>query len=443
MLGRFKAFIEKENLCRPDDHIVLGVSGGMDSMVMAELFLRAGYDIFLAHCNFQLRGHEADQDEDLVRDFAGKHHIPFFVKHFDTAAFAESKGISIQMAARELRYTWFEELLAKEGFDRVATAHHLDDSIETFFINLLRASGVSGLTGIRPGNGKLIRPLLFAAKEDIAVYCEKEKIPFREDQSNQSLKYLRNRIRHRLLPELQNIDPNYRQAIRASMKNLKEADKVYNKVIRGLSEEIVRRDEEGKVYIPIDALISRQPLNTILFELIRPFGFTLADIESIVDALDDIPGKQFYSSTHRLLADREFLIIRKLEKENARKIYLIRENTDEIKMPVRLRIEKQNIDAHFEIPRDAAIACLDFDKLDFPLEMGKWKEGDSFQPLGMKGTKKLSDFFVDEKFSRIAKEETWVLRSKGEIVWVIGHRIDERFKLAPESSKACIIQFIN
>lgn len=442
MLQEFSEFIRQENLCQKDDRILLAVSGGMDSMVMADLFIRKGFEIQIAHCNFQLRGQEADADERLVRDFAESYKLPFFFRRFETASYAAEKGISIQMAARELRYAWFDELLKANELNYVATAHHLDDSIETFLINLLRGSGISGLTGIRSKKNNLIRPLLFANRKQIEAYQKKEKIPFREDQSNKSLKYFRNQIRHKLLPEMENIDPNYRNAVLTSLKNLYDADKVYTNAIKGLLEEIVREDEEGKIYIPIDALLSMQPLNTILFELIRPYGFSLTDIDNILNSLDDIPGKQFYSATHSLLSDREFLIIRANEKGDKHKTFFIHENTTNTREPIRLRIEKQNIDAHFEIPRDASIACLDLEKLDFPLEIGKWKKGDAFQPLGMRGRKKLSDFFVDEKFSRIAKEETWVLRSRGEIVWIIGHRIDERYKVGPESLKACQIQFI-
>ena len=432
MLNKFIKYCQKEKLFKPDDKILLAVSGGIDSVVMAELFFLAGYDFGIAHCNFKLRGKDSDKDEKFVKELAEKFKVPFFIKRFDTFKYSDENKISIQMAARELRYYWFTELLEKEDYKYTATAHHRDDSIETFFINLIRGTGISGLHGILPKQGNVIRPILFAGRDKIEVFQKENKIKFREDKSNLSDKYLRNKIRHKLLPVIKEIEPDIEKVMQKNISRFAETENIYFKEIEKKKKKVVKEENE-KIIISIDELQKLKPLKTYLFEFLLAYNFNFSDVENITNSLEGISGKQFYSPTHRLLKDRNNLIITPLSEDEIQEFFI--EKTDkEILSPLRLKIK---IEKNIELSSDKNIACLDYSKLEFPLILRKWKKGDVFVPFGMTGKKKLSDFFIDQKLSIIQKEQIWLLCSGENIVWIVGYRIDNRFRVTKNTRQVC------
>lgn len=436
MLNEFKKYIEKEKLFMPDNKILLAVSGGIDSVVMAELFFLAGYDFGIAHCNFKLRGNDSDKDEKFVKDIAAKFKIPFFIKRFDTFKYSDENKISIQMAARELRYYWFTELLKKEDYKYTATAHHCNDSIETFFINLIRGTGISGLHGILPKQGNVIRPLLFAGRDEIEAFQKENKIKFREDKSNLSDKYLRNKIRHKLLPVIKEIEPDIEKVMQKNISRFAETENIYFKEIEKKKKKVVKEKNE-KIIILIDELQKLKPLKTYLYEFLLAYNFGFADVENITISLEGISGKQFFSPTHRLLKDRNSLIITPLTDNKIQDIF-INKSDKEILSPLRLKI---NIEKNIVISSDKNIACLDYSKLEFPLLLRKWKRGDVFVPFGMTGKKKLSDFFIDQKLSIIQKEQIWLLCSGENIVWIVGHRIDNRYRVTKNTKRVFRLTF--
>ena len=439
MLIEFTKYCQKEKLFKPDDKILLAVSGGVDSVVMCELFYLAGYKFGIAHCNFKLRGEESDEDEKFVRDLADKYKAKFYLKTFETKKYAVSNGISIQMAARELRYKWFEELLKSENYKYIATAHHSDDQIETFFINILRGTGIAGLHGILPKQNNIIHPLLFSNRKRIEDFRKKNNLKFREDSSNISEKYLRNKIRHRIIPLLKDINPEFEQIINKNIERFRETEKIYASQIEKERNKIVEIQED-KIVFPIKKLKILDSLSTYLYEFLSPYNFSFHVVEDIVAALDDIPGKQFFSPTHRLIKDREELIITPKKHENhSVEQYTVNEKS--IDKPVNLKIDKVFSVRDFKIPQSNNIACLDYEKLKFPLILRKWKEGDYFYPLGLNSRKKLSDFFIDRKFSLLDKENAWLLCSGDKIVWIVGFRIDNRFKITKRTKKIFQIEY--
>jgi len=434
MLQAFVTNLKKEQLVTPGDRVLLAVSGGIDSAVMCGLFHKAGISFSIAHCNFQLRGKESKADETFVKKLAAKYNVTFHSIRFHTSAFAKKNKLSIQVAARNLRYDWFEQLREAFGYASVATAHHSDDSVETFLINLVRGTGIAGMHGILPRQGNIIRPLLFCNKEAIGDFAEKNKIKFRSDSSNDSEQYLRNRIRKSLLPALKKLNPSIDTTILKNIEHLSGVEQIFRKEILRTKKEILRV-KNSTVYISIKGLNELDPLPAYLFELLKPYGFNTASIEEIIHSLGSIPGKQFTSATHRLIRDRKDLIIQ--SKEN-----LADENTSfSIKKNQRsaeagnIRLAFSQLPAGTNFSRSVMSASLDLDTLSFPLTIRKWREGDAFQPIGMKGKKKLSDFFIDRKLSIAEKEDTWLLVSGGEIAWVIGQRIDERFKVTGSTKK--------
>jgi tRNA(Ile)-lysidine synthase len=430
MIEGFQKFILEKQLFHRGEKIILAVSGGIDSVVMAELFSASGFDFAIAHCNFKLRGDESDRDELFVRELAKEKKVKCFVKEFNTEEYAEKNKLSIQMAARQLRYDWFESLIGQEGFLYYASAHHHDDQIETFFINLFRGTGISGLHGIKPKQGKLIRPLLFAQRIEIEGFAAKNGIAFREDSSNQKNDYLRNDIRHNLIPVLQKIKPDFADVMEQNISRFSQAEDIYRNEIKTQKKRIVRI-EDKEVKIDIEKLKLLYPLETYLYEFLVPYGFSFANTHDIIDSLYSEPGRKFLSNSYVLIRDREYLIIRKEKSgiEDSNKEYKIKLLDKIISEPLKLKLDKFERTSDFTFIKDKKTASLDFGKLTFPLTLRKWKKGDYFSPLGMTNKKLLSDFFTDNKFSLFEKEDTWLLLSDDKIVWVIGHRIDNRFKI--------------
>jgi len=442
MLDKFLQYISLQQLFSSQHKILLTVSGGMDSMVMAKLFAMAGFDFGIAHCNFKLRGAESDGDAAFVRKFANELNVPFFEKKFETQLFAAEHQLSIQQAARELRYSWFELLIREHGFDFFATAHHFDDQIETFFINLFRGTGVSGLRGIFPKNGRCVRPLLFASRMEIEDFAKLHSVAFREDSSNLKDDYLRNRIRHHVLPALEKTKPDFRTGFGLTFDYLTQTEAFIKNQMVAITENLIS-EEDGFWKIELKLLQNQQPLPFILFELLKPFNFNFENVLMMVEAFGKTPGKSFLSPSHKALLDRDHLLIFDLKNEDpSTEIFLVNENDVEVHEPVELIIKKIAFSNEYAMDKRKSVAQLDMDKLKFPLQIRKPVTGDYFYPLGMGGRKKLSDFFTDEKFTAIQKLNTWLLISEGKIAWVIGRRADDRFKITPDTKRVMKISFV-
>ncbi len=440
MLRSFIKYIEDNALFTTEDTILIGVSGGIDSAVLFDLLNKAGFSTGIAHCNFKLRDTESDKDEAFVENLARKYQRPFYIKSFDTKKYASEKGISIEMAARELRYNWFEEIRHKHHYDRIAVAHHRDDQMETFFLNLARGTGISGLTGMKPVNGKIVRPLLYASRNEIVQYCKKNHLEFREDSSNENTEIQRNKIRHMIIPLMEELNPSFREGLMRTMENLQGIHKIQQTEIANEWERIVVR-KGPDYYLSIEELKLLNPLPTYLFEFLKPFHFNNEVISDIVTSLDSVSGKQFLSPTHRLVRDRETLIVTLLASEE-KKTYYLDANCSEICCPVKMKVTLLEKRYEYEIPESAKIACIDLDKVQFPMIIRCWLKGDYFRPLGMTGMKKLSDFFVDQKMSLPEKEKTWILANGEQVVWVIGRRLDDRYKITSRTKNILLLELI-
>lgn len=424
MLKKFTKHIEANFGFISSKKLLIACSGGLDSVVLSYLMHQLPYDIGLAHCNFSLRGQESDEDATFVSQLATTLKVPFFSKTFKTKEYALENGVSTQMAARDLRYAWFEELRLTEGYDYVLTAHHADDDLETFFINLSRGTGLRGLTGIPNTNENIVRPLLAFSRADIFDYAKSEKQFWREDSSNASLDYLRNRLRHTVIPEYKTISKRTLQNFSKTQQHLRETEALvedYMVLIRNL---VVSQTSEG-YQIHIQKLLDLPNTAALLYELLSPFGFT--DITAAVSILEAQSGKQLLSPTHRLLKDREVLMLSEIPSEEQNKAYIIPKGTKRVAIPIELKFDFTN--SIGEIGHK--IIYLDTEKLTYPLVLRKWRKGDVFQPFGMKGKKKLSKFFKDEKLSLATKEKIWLLCSDDKIAWIIGHRADNRFQVVP------------
>ena len=432
MQNKVQQFITEKSLFSIEDKLILGISGGADSLCLMHVFLELGYSFELAHCNFNLRGEESDADEYFVKDLAKKYQLKIHVKQFDTLVYAAENKISIQMAARDLRYAWFEKLRIKLNAKYLAIAHHANDDVETFFINLVRGSGLKGFLGIKEKNNAIIRPLLSVSRLEIEQYLKDRGLVFREDSSNASVKYLRNKIRHELIPLLAQMNPSIQQTVKDEMRILEGVAQIYASKVEEVRKDLTQ-EKNGIVQLEISALLALNPLHSYLYELLSAYGFYA--VEAISKALQGQSGKQFFSSTHQLVVDRENIFISLLNKEN--EVFEITEKTISLVYPLEINFK---VIADKTIIYDNNIAQLDVEKLKFPLTLRKWKEGDKFMPLGMKKFKKLSDFFIDSKFSIIDKQEQWLLCSGVDIVWVLGCRIDERYKLESNTKKVYIAQ---
>lgn len=433
MVEQFLKYIHEEKLFHSSQRILLAVSGGADSMLMLHLFNSAGFSVGVAHCNFGLRGAESDGDEQLVTDYCDQHNLAFYQKQFDTTEFAQQEGISIEMAARDLRYTWFNQLLGKHGFDLLATAHHQDDVIETFLINLSRGSGIKGLSGIQTISGRMIRPMLFTNREEILEYCIRMKIPFRNDSSNLDTIYKRNLIRQEILPLMEQINPAFRKNALKTIANLNETGQLFQQRMSEIRSVVYSEDDLGAM-IHVEKLLNYRPLRTILFELIRGFGFQAEQIDDIVDSLTKESGRKFFSGEYRLIKDREYLLISPFIPA-PEKVFYLEENTEKINLPLKLAIDRIERTPDFRFSTNPNVVDLDLDQLIFPLIIRHWQEGEYFQPLGMTGLKKVSDYFIDEKYSIPEKENAWILASGNQLVWIIGKRLDDRYKITARTKR--------
>ncbi len=439
-LEQFTAYIKKNALFEPTDKILLAVSGGKDSVLMAQLFKLAGYQFSIAHCNFNLRGNEAQRDEAFVKLLAANLAVPFHVTHFDTKAYAETHQFSIQMAARSLRYNWFESLRQSEKYDVVALAHHQNDSIETLLLNLVRGTGISGMHGILPKREYLVRPLLFLSRQEIDRLVEANSIDFVEDSSNESTKYARNKIRHQVIPQLEELNPNLAQTFVKNIERFAETEQVLQQVVDQLKKELVI-EKEGDIYLSIAKIKNLSPQKLLLFELLRPYHFTAAVVEEILASLTKQSGTTFYSATHVATINREELILSALHMPEYLQVLV--HPDDRI-----LQIGTQNIIlsyADFEkVGTHPDQAFVDVDRLIFPLIIRFKQDGDRFMPLGMQQFKKLSDFLIDEKVPLPKKNKIpLLLNGNGEIIWVAGLRQDNRYKVSATTKKVAIFELLN
>ena len=432
MFDQFVTNINQKQLIKSGQKILLAISGGIDSMVLLHLFERTGFEYGIAHCNFRLRGAESDGDEAFVHEQVEQHGTPAHFETFDTKEYASLKGISIEMAARELRYEFFERIRKEYEYDYIVTAHHQDDLIETFFLNLSRKTGIRGLIGIKEKKGKLIRPLLFASREEIEKYASENFIPYREDSSNSEVVYQRNFLRHKILPLFSELNPAFKKNFMASVDNLKAAYDVYENAIGNEIQQVLT-GENGQTVVSISALQNSSHPKTVLLEILSGYGFNASVVDAVYQSLDTLSGKQFFSKTHRLVKDRDALFIQEL-KDDEDRVYYIEEDDMELFAPFDISVER--VDANdFTIIKDSNIGCIDIDEVQFPLLMRKWQQGDYFQPLGMTGFKKVSDFFIDQKIPLHEKENTWLLCSGKKIVWIMGYRLDNRFKVTDATQK--------
>jgi tRNA(Ile)-lysidine synthase len=442
MVRKFKNFVRQNKLFNPSDNVILSVSGGIDSMSMAWLFELCGYKYSIAHCNFHLRGKESDEDARFVEKYSKKKKVKFYLENFDAKSFADQHKISIQMAARQLRIKWLECLSEQHKYRYYATAHHKDDQIETFFINLLRGTGISGLHGIIPLQGRLIHPMLFTNRKEIEIFAKEKKIPYREDSSNLRSDYKRNKVRHQLLPLIKEINPHYAEIFTDNINRLKQAETIYLQQIKSAASHVIKT-HDNQVKISVSLLLELDPIETYLYEFISQFNFNFTEVRNIIKTLDKQSGKQFLSKSHRLFKDRDHLIIEKIKEKEPNDItYKIFKDTLELTVPLKMEFDFINKTPDFKFIDDRNQAYLDADKLSYPLLIRKWERGDYFYPLGMKRKKLLSDFFIDNKFSIPAKEKIWLLISNDQVVWIIGQRIDNRFKVTPETQNVYIAQMM-
>ncbi len=438
LLNRFGIFATAQRLFGSQDRILLAVSGGVDSMVMARLFSLSGKSFGLAHCNFSLRGSESDLDEQLVKRSAMMLGVPFYSATFDTKGFAQQNKISIQEAARELRYEFLRETALEYGYDQIATAHHLDDSIETMLINLIRGTGVRGLAGIPLKNENIIRPLLFATRQEIEAFALEHQIDFRTDASNLEDKYLRNRIRHHVIPILKELNPAIHQGMQVFLSRMQQAAELLDHEVKKHRATCVSPERDG-FSIDIKKLLALPQPELMLYEFLKDFHFSGFVCRELLESLDAQPGKQFFSETHMAIKDRQKIFVTPLKRNEESAVYLIGENTHQIKVPGAAFIfETMAAEKELQFTANEETARLSYDRLQFPLELRKAKAGDSLVPLGMKGKKKLSDLLTDQKIPRHLKPEVWVLVSGGEIAWVAGIRISEKFRITHETNKVFI-----
>ena len=411
-------YIKRHKLFSPDDKILVALSGGADSVALLRLLLSLEYTCEAAHCNFHLRGAESDRDEHFVRQLCLENRVTLHTVHFNTEQEAKERHISIEMAARELRYTWFEKTRKACSAAVTAVAHHQDDSVETLLLNLIRGTGINGLRGIRPRNGHIVRPLLCLDRKEIVSYLESIGQAYLTDSTNLLDEYTRNKIRLNLLPMMQEINPSIKESILKTAEHLDDAASIYNTSIEEAKLRV--RIPEG---INIDALMQEAAPETVLFEILHPLGFNTAQTRDIYRTLDGQSGKAFATSSWRVIKDRDSLLIDPIQK---------------VVKPL-LEIKEYPYTPDFMIPRDRATACFDADKLKHPLSLRLYRQGDRFVPFGMRGRKKVSDYLTDRKFSLLHKERQWVLCCGDDIIWLVGERADNRFRIDEKTRKVLVI----
>ncbi|MEO1262016.1 MAG: tRNA lysidine(34) synthetase TilS [Bacteroidota bacterium] len=448
MKKKLSEYIEKHSMFIQGERILIAASAGVDSTVLCYLFNELKIIFGIAHCNFKLRKAESDKDEYFVKKLAEKFFVPFYSTSFETELFSKKNKLSLQEAARNLRYEWLQKTAYNNNFGKIATAHHLDDNIETILYNFSKSTGIKGIRGILPVKSNIIRPMLFAGKKEILDYASKKNIEYREDQSNLTNKYTRNIIRHNITPVFEAINPSFQKSAGESIEYLRDVEKLFNHAIRRIQINIttLERDAGGEniiVKIDIKKLLAAPAYETVLFEILNNYDFNKSQVKQILKSIHNEPGRFYYSPQKRLLVDREYLIVEQLKE--LKKSIFIKENPDGQAIRIAggalaLSYAKGPVD---KFPKDRNIAFFDADKVDWPLTLRHWESGDYFQPIGMHGRKKkLQDFFTNQKLSRLEKEKVWILESSGSICWIVGHRMDERFKVTAETVRCLVVEFL-
>lgn len=441
MLSDFLQYLEEQDLCGKNNRILIAVSGGIDSMVLLDLFHRGGFDLGIAHCNFQLRGKDAEDDESFVKQKARELSVPCYLKRFDTESYSSEHRISIQMAARDLRYEWFEKIRQEEKYDHLATAHHLNDASETSLINLIRGTGLQGLTGIPVRQGHVIRPLLFAGKAEIEAYADAKKIAFREDRSNLEIKYQRNLIRNRIIPLIEEINPGFISTMASNQERLADSLHVISYWLKEHENQYLKKEGD---HLYFDREFFHQVNSAVfLHEALKEWGFRYDQCRNILKKHRQESGALYFSGTHVLNVDRDYLLLSPIRSDDDI-TFDWPEDKSELETGFGcFRKEIVRKEAVKKIIANAGprVQFFDLDALKFPLQIRSWRQGDWFIPLGMKGKKKLSDFMIDEKIPVNLKQRIPVLLSGDTIVWVVGHRIDDRFKIISGSNQILKITF--
>ncbi len=429
-------YISEHQLLQEGAKVIVGVSGGADSVALLDILHSLKYECIVAHCNFHLRGEESNRDAFFVEELCEKHKFKYERIDFDTEAYAEIHSISIEMAARDLRYDWFEQLRVIHLADRIAVAHHRDDSVETILLNLIRGTGIRGLTGIAPQNGYVVRPLLSVSRQEILDYLKDRKLSYVEDSTNSEDLYTRNKIRLNIIPLLETINPSAKESIIRTAENLAQVETVYRYYIEQVKADIFKDNA-----IDIRKLIQYLEPEAVLYEILAPYKFNPATIRQIFESLISQPGKIFYSETHKLVRDRELFILKKRDNISVES-FTIREEDSFIAYPLKMSIEVIKEGTPFEIEKNSNILYVDKKKVQYPLTIRRWHQGDWFIPFGMKGKKKISDYFTDQKYSLFDKEEAWLLCSGDDIVWIAGKRSDDRFKVDKSTTEVLKIQLV-
>ena len=420
LVKKVKEFIEKEDLFSKQDKILVALSGGADSVALTRILITLGYHCEAAHCNFELRGEESDRDEDFVRNFCRSLNIKCHSIHFETRRYAAQQSISIEMAARELRYNWFSKICEESDCQVVAVAHHKDDSVETMLLNLIRGTGINGLLGIRPKNGNVVRPLLCASRQEVVAYLHRMNQTYVTDSTNLEDEYTRNKIRLNLLPLMEEINPSVKDGLVKTASYLNDISKVYQQAIKESIDRIFITPEKE---ISIEKLMNEPAPQALLFEVLSPLGFNSTQVEEVYGSLNGQPGKRFISSQWQVVKDRELLLIERVKTANDKP---------------QIIFEEVLLTKEFVIPKDKNTACFDANKFKGVISIRKWEKGDYFIPFGMKGKKLVSDFMTDSKFSLLKKEQQWVLSCNDQIAWLIGERTDNRFRIDDSTQKVII-----
>lgn len=439
LYDRFKIHLQETFPGIESKKLLLAISGGIDSMVLLDLLSKTDAELYLAHCNFKLRGKDADADEAYIRSEAKKYNNTLHVIKFDTKAYASSHKCSIQMAARDLRYNWFKDLLKEKGYDYLLTAHHADDNLETFFINLSRGTGIDGLCGIPEKSDDILRPLLPFSKDEIYSYAKAHQLSWREDQSNEDRKYLRNKIRKELVPLLKDMNPAFLETFSATLNNLKGTKEIVEDRMSFVRDKVIEKEgvtDTEVMHFKVKDLLEFSNNSAYLYQLFYPFGFHQWD--DIRSLLVSQSGKQIFSKTHRLLKNRDYLLLSEISQNlydpTSRDIQdidtLVNLEASSLKMET---IHLPNSGYDKKLDHGPNTARFDKDLLTYPLSVRKWEKGDYFYPIGMTGKKKLSKYFKDEKYSLLDKENIWLLCSGSDIIWIIGKRMDDRFKLSDKT----------
>ena len=432
LLLKFQNNINEQNLFHIKDKVLLAVSGGIDSVVLCELCKQAGYDFAIAHCNFQLRDTDSERDEKFVNELANKYKVDFHVVKFDTKAIAKERKISTQEAARELRYHWFEEVRSRNRYKYILTAHHADDNIETVMMNFFRGTGIRGISGIEPKHGFIVRPLLFANRNELENFLQENKLYFVNDYTNQQDDYTRNYFRNQVIPFIEKSFPEVKDNILTNINRFREIESLYQQAI-DLHKKKLIEPKGNEIHIPVLKLKKTVPLHSVVYEIIRGYGFSSSQTGEVIALLDSESGKYVQSSSHRIIKNRKWLIIAPNEAEKSEIIIIDGIGNWQFAIG-NLQIETTPT-ANSQLPTANSAACLDADEIKFPLLLRKWKQGDYFYPLGMRKKKKLSRFFIDQKLSKTDKEKVWVIEMDKKIIWVVGHRIDDRFKITDTTKK--------